>query len=73
MRVLNLSEIEQVSGGSKKWDKISEGARALPGTDVTLPLSLSGKRTGWCRGYGNVKDGVPTHAQTGFPCPGVPS
>jgi hypothetical protein len=68
MRILNLQELEQVAGGAPKWDKIPVQERAEPGTDVTP--HLSGNRTGWCRGYGNMKNGVPKHAET--EC-GIPS
>jgi hypothetical protein len=70
MRVLNTLEIDQVSGGSPKWDKISPEQRADPATDVTA--NLPGNRTGWCRGYGNVKDGIAKHEGTSTPCKQVP-
>ncbi len=61
MRTLDKHEVDLVSGGAAKWTK-SE-TRAEPGDDVTP--DLSGNRTGWCRGYGNMKkDGAPKHAGT---------
>lgn len=60
MRTLDKHEVELVSGGAAKWTKVE--MRAEPGEDVTP--DLSGNRTGWCRGYGNMKNGVPKHEGT---------
>ncbi|WP_418319312.1 hypothetical protein [Piscinibacter sakaiensis] len=70
MRMLDAKEVQQVSGGApKKWQKITPEQRADPGEDVTPALSvdlpgLPGNRTGWCRGYGNMKNGEPKHEGT---------
>ncbi len=60
MRILDKHEVGMVSGGGPKWEKADH--RAEPGEDVTP--DLSGNRTGWCRGYGNIKNSIPKHAGT---------
>lgn len=60
MRTLDTHEVELVSGGTPSWTKSDH--RADPAEDVTP--DLPGNRTGWCRGYGNMKNDVAKHEGT---------
>ncbi len=66
MRNLKVAELKTISGGSSKWQKVGAADRAAPAQDVTP--DLTGNRTGWCRGYGNMKNHQHKHVGASCGC-----
>lgn len=67
MRNLDKAELMTISGGTPKWHKVDADDRAAPAEDVTP--ELTGNRTGWCRGYGNMKNHEHKHDGTSCGAP----